>query len=389
MIIPNELAQKIVDSVMCIVHRNVNIMNRDGVIIGTGHPHRLETFHKGAKDVIETGSVVDIYPHELALYPGALQGVNLPIVLDEQVIGVVGVFGDPPEVANTARLLKTITELILERELLQQEALSRHRLREQFVEMVLWHGGGTEVPPRMKRIAKALGLSLDVPRAVAVLDISELIKKSVAEYGDSELVFERATEAILQRLTLNSVLAAEDVAAILDERLVILKQFGSAKDADAVRAWAKKVLSGLQSLGRGPVRCGIGAIVTSALTYRDSYMQARYCLGHCSNEKHFRTIYSRELLVNYALDEAMKGTARMAIPPLLESFRESFGDRSEMRESIMALLDNNLNINMTAESLGIHRNTLLYRLDRLKDRTKLDPSRNINDAILCRMIMSL
>ncbi|MBP2667135.1 MAG: putative sugar diacid recognition, partial [Firmicutes bacterium] len=47
MIISEELAQRIVDSAMLLVHRNVNIMNREGVIIATGHPHRRRTFHKG------------------------------------------------------------------------------------------------------------------------------------------------------------------------------------------------------------------------------------------------------------------------------------------------------------------------------------------------------
>ena len=134
MLINSDLAQRIVNSTMSLVNRNVNIMNREGVIIATGHPHRRNTFHKGAKDVIETGMVIEIYPDQLDQYPGALQGINLPIVLEEQVVGVIGVFGVPDEVRDTGKLVKTITELILERELLQEETRSRYRLREQFVE---------------------------------------------------------------------------------------------------------------------------------------------------------------------------------------------------------------------------------------------------------------
>ena len=79
MLVNEDLAQRIVDSTMSLVHRNVNIMNRDGMIIATGHPLRLHTFHKGAKDVIETGMVIEIYPEQLSQYPGALQGIKLPI----------------------------------------------------------------------------------------------------------------------------------------------------------------------------------------------------------------------------------------------------------------------------------------------------------------------
>ena len=87
--------------------------------------------------MIETGMVIEIYPDQLDQYPGALQGINLPIVLEEQVVGVIGVFGVPDEVRDTGKLVKTITELILERELLQEETRSRYRLREQFVETAL------------------------------------------------------------------------------------------------------------------------------------------------------------------------------------------------------------------------------------------------------------
>ena len=92
MIISEDLAQKIVNTIMDLLHRNVNIFNHDGIIIATGHPHRYHTFHKGAKDAIDTGTTIEIYADQLPRYPGALQGVNLPIVLDEQMIGAVGVF---------------------------------------------------------------------------------------------------------------------------------------------------------------------------------------------------------------------------------------------------------------------------------------------------------
>lgn len=107
------------------VHRNVNIMNRDGVIIATGHPHRKYTDHRGAQLVIETGIAVEIFPNELDRYPGALEGINLPIFLEGQIIGVIGVYGHPDEVRNTGHLIKMITELIVERELVNRETRSR------------------------------------------------------------------------------------------------------------------------------------------------------------------------------------------------------------------------------------------------------------------------
>ena len=44
------------------------------MIIGTAQPGRRGTFHKGARDVAENGAAVEIYPDEVALYPGSREG---------------------------------------------------------------------------------------------------------------------------------------------------------------------------------------------------------------------------------------------------------------------------------------------------------------------------
>lgn len=44
----------------------------------------------------------------------------------------------------------------------------------------------------------------------------------------------------------------------------------------------------------------------------------------------------------------------------------------EDRETIQMFLHNHLNINATSKALGIHRNTLNYRIDRINKQTGLD-----------------
>ncbi|NGQ97094.1 PucR family transcriptional regulator [Brevibacillus sp. SYP-B805] len=58
----------------------------------------------------------------------------------------------------------------------------------------------------------------------------------------------------------------------------------------------------------------------------------------------------------------------------------------DQAEILDALFAHHLNISETARHLYLHRNTLLYRLDKLKDQTNLDP-RQFSDAILLRLAM--
>ena len=91
--------------------RTVNIMNTRGIIIASTEKERIGTFHQGEYDVITTGKENLIYPYEVEKYPGAKQGINMPIVVKNETIGVVGVFGNPDEIRDVANLLKIYVEL--------------------------------------------------------------------------------------------------------------------------------------------------------------------------------------------------------------------------------------------------------------------------------------
>ena len=388
MIIPEELAQKIVDTTMCLVHRNVNIMNREGIMIATGHPHRYNTLHKGAKDVIETGSIIEIYPDELSRYPGALQGVNLPIVFDEQIVGVVGVFGHPDEVRDTGRLVKVITELFLDRDFLQRETRSKFRSREQLIELLVLNPVG-DLSPKIKRIAKTLNFDLSQPRAIILIDVSIFIKKMFAEYGSSELVLERTENTLLSCIENHTIITAQDMTFLLGERLIILKTCNNAGLLYKSNQIIEPIMDELVTIAGAPLPCGIGAIAYSAIHYHASYQQAQFCLSCCTSDQTTIKIYDKTALAQYCINEALDSSVMLAIHELANTFAFMTTSNSEILHTVRVLLACDLNLNIAANELHIHRNTLLYRLSRLQSETGLDPCHSIDDTILCRLLLHL
>lgn len=387
MLISEELAQRIVDSAMHLVHRNVNIMNRDGIIIATGHPHRRHTFHKGAKDVIETGMVIEIYPEQLGSFPGALQGINLPIVFEEQVVGVIGVFGQPEEVRDTGRLVKAITELILERELLQEETRSRYRLREQFIESAL-ADNAAQMLPKLKRLAKSMNLGTALPRSASVFAVAPFMQKAVSGYGSSELVLERSIEAVLKHIAQAGLVTDQDLAVIWDEKLLVLKAFADPQPGqESMMDWGRRLLDSLKKLSP-EIHCGgIGSLAPAIDGYAASYRQALYCLNHCTDPRPLRSVYDRDLLIGYTLVEAANPAFSAAIHPLSDKFHYYVEKKKEGRTTLQALLDANLNLSLAAQLLHVHRNTLMFRLEQFKTLTGLDPAHQFEDAVLCRFLL--
>lgn len=77
-------------------------------------------------------------------------------------------------------------------------------------------------------------------------------------------------------------------------------------------------------------------------------------------------------LFNQLIDYALSDGADFLPPPhSLNSMKKAFGD-NDLVNTCFCLFANNLNVSKTAAGLYMHRNTLIYRISKLKRLTGLD-----------------
>ncbi len=77
-------------------------------------------------------------------------------------------------------------------------------------------------------------------------------------------------------------------------------------------------------------------------------------------------------LLNQLIDYALENGADFLPPPhSLNSMKKAFGD-ADLVNTCFCLFANNLNVSKTAAGLYMHRNTLIYRISKLKRLTGLD-----------------
>lgn len=94
-----ELAKDMVDVTSSLVGgRTINIMNTDGIIVASTERERIGTFHQGAREAVMTGKLVRIHKDQLNRYAGAKEGCNMPLRVNGNIIGVVGIYGNPEEI---------------------------------------------------------------------------------------------------------------------------------------------------------------------------------------------------------------------------------------------------------------------------------------------------
>lgn len=99
-------ARQIVQRAMKIIPYSVNVMDEHGVIIASGEPSRLRQRHEGAILALKENRIVEIDSATANQLKGVRSGINLPISFHEQLIGVVGITGEPEEVRAYAELVK-------------------------------------------------------------------------------------------------------------------------------------------------------------------------------------------------------------------------------------------------------------------------------------------
>ena len=92
-------AQQIVEEIGKLVKQNINLMDETGHIVASNDPARIGNFHTGAYRIIQN-RLKEFYitPELEREMPNVRRGINLPIEVDGEVQGVIGITGDYSEV---------------------------------------------------------------------------------------------------------------------------------------------------------------------------------------------------------------------------------------------------------------------------------------------------
>jgi carbohydrate diacid regulator len=176
------------------------------------------------------------------------------------------------------------------------------------------------------------------------------------------------------------------VVVIDDENTALIKELRGGEDTKEINAIAKTIIDTLSTESMVKAKIGIGTPVESISDIGRSFKEAQTALlvgGIFENEKPVvnynslglgRLIYQLpETLCKLFLDEVF-----------VKGAYESLDNETIL--TIQKFFENNLNVSETSRLLYVHRNTLVYRLDKIQKITGLD-LRNFDDAIIFKVSM--
>ena len=164
----HDLAQDIVDRAMAILPYNVNVMDSQGLILGSGEPERINTRHEGAQLVLANGRVVEIDAQTAVHLKGVQPGINLPLLLDQRLIGVLGITGEPEQLRTYAELVRMTAEMLVGQRNQQAEQQWRRQRCDDLLALLLSEAGDS---PRLIDEAQQLGLKPQLTRVPYLFEL--------------------------------------------------------------------------------------------------------------------------------------------------------------------------------------------------------------------------
>ena len=225
-----------------------------------------------------------------------------------------------------------------------------------------------------------------------LVDIYNRAKKLHIEVEARRLVFiletnpDKNSGALESVKSLLGTKSGDFITAVDEKNIIIVKELAPGEDYAQMNKVAATILEAAGRDEEGKTHVAYGTIVKEIKEVSRSYKEARMAMD-------VGKIFSAENDI-YAYSSLGIGRLIYQLPiPLCKMFiKEIFGNKSpddfdeETLTTINKFFENSLNVSETSRQLYIHRNTLVYRLDKLQKSTGLD-LRVFEDAITFKIAL--
>jgi carbohydrate diacid regulator len=176
------------------------------------------------------------------------------------------------------------------------------------------------------------------------------------------------------------------VTAVDEKNIILVRPVKDGEEYDEFYKTAKVILDTLKGSGQDKVNIAFGTVADDIKDVSRSYKEAKMALavGKIFYEDQDVVAYSN-LGIGRLIYQLPLPLCKMFIKEIFEGKSPDDFDE-ETLATINKFFENNLNVSETSRQLYIHRNTLVYRLDKLQKQTNLD-LRVFEDAITFKIAL--
>ena len=220
--------------------------------------------------------------------------------------------------------------------------------------------------------AKKLHVENRLPRAIIMIEVQK------ADEGD---------DTALELLSgLYTAQAGDYITAVDESSVIIIKSVDSETDYTSIETAATTAVDMLNMEAMLKVRAAYGTIVTELKDLSRSYKEAKMAMdvGKIFYPSKWVTSYNA-LGIGRLIYQLPVNLCRIFLEEIFGSAAPIDVDQ-ETLSTINTFFENSLNVSETSRQLFVHRNTLVYRIEKLEKTTGLD-IRNFDDALTFKIAL--
>lgn len=352
-----QFANQIIEKVQQYTDYNINIMNERGIIVASLTKERIGTFHEIALRIIE-GDEDEIVVHKSENYVGTKEGVNIAFYYKNKKIGVIGITGEAEKVRPIAMILRMSMETMLEYELYKEERFKRRNLKDQLLSRVMY--GENVTAEELNEYAERLNLEesfIRIPILLRFNKSAEFAEKIVADFREFHFLSKQDITSVTRH---NDIIIFKHFQEDLLELLRDYKFLVAESISPVLRYLKSREIA---------YTTYIGSFQNQYVNYRISYDHCKWLRENIRQEgrSYFFYDYLNEYFHSFVPFSELRG--------IYEIFKKQLDEKEieNYMSVIGALAASNYNLSEGSKMLHVHKNTLVYRLDKLREIFGLNP----------------
>lgn len=340
MLISESTAKNLIKEISAVIDYDINIMNEEGAIIASTNPSRTGQYHEGAYRIIHHHlDELIVYCDEE--YDGCKKGINLPINLNGNIIGVIGITGEVSEIMKYGNLIRKVTEILI-RDLFKLQQLQQKEMEKQtFISG--WLNDDIESRSEIEKGMEKYGLNKHNPFVVAI----------IKNLKDNFFIESTITGKLNQKGIL---------AGYSNGSGIIISNHQSAQ------RFEEFISAALDSSSESYI-CAIGTCQSDYAGVPKSYREARQVLQLKENAPKGIYLFDDELFNVIINDVSTEWKLKFTEKVFGNCNSEEILDFTNF---IKIYYKNNGSINSIASDLFVHKNTVQYKINKILQRTGLD-----------------
>ena len=201
-----------------------------------------------------------------------------------------------------------------------------------------------------------------------------------------ETKIEKDNSAMEMLKSLFSSQNGDYITAVDEKNIILIKALEREDDLDTIEKTADMIVDMMNSEAMMNVRVAYGTVVSELREVSKSYKEATMAMDVG------KIFYAEKCVISYAKLGIGRLIYQLPVNLCKIFIEEIFGDNvpydmdEETLTTINKFFENNLNVSETSRQLFIHRNTLVYRIEKLQKSTGLD-IRVFDDALTFKIAL--